>query len=544
MEPTWYSLLPPLITLALAFATRNIVASLGAGILSAALITAQGDIVEAVHLSATRFLATTELANIFDLTQFLHSDKLLIFIFLIFLGTIITLICHSGGAYAYGSHFRKKLTDGRAAETTSLLLSLCLFVDDYFSSITVGSVMRPITDTFKIPRAKLAFLVDSMGAPLCAFSPISSWGAAIVMQLSLAGISPLITGKTLIIADPFSVFLHMIFFNFHTIFIICATWFIVHRRISFGLMKKHETVAQKTGNLFNGKPPIEQKTRDVHETNIGSASLVDFVLPIITLFASVVFCMLYTGGFYLLGGTKSLFATFNESQSALSLCVGALITLIVTLALMIPRGKVTAKELPLISKEGFDLMFGAIKLLVFAWTLSSFLREDIQTGAYIAGLIPKSVSPIFLPPLFMLCGTFIAFSIGSAWGTMAILFPIALPMLTSMLGVATPIAAEEIPLLYPTLAAVLSGAVFGDHISPIADVTIMASSSAGAYHLDYISAQLGYALPVGIASLYSFIIAGCLSSYGIWIASSVGLTVGLILTFGMLEILNRLKNRA
>lgn len=541
MEPTFYSLIPPLLTLMLAFVTRNIMASLGAGIVAAGLISTHGNINEALSLIANRIISTTEITNIFEWNKLINSDKILIFIFLISLGIIITLICHSGGAHAYGTLFRRRLTDKRSAETSSLFLSSLLFIDDYFSSLTVGSVMRPITDQFAIPRVKLAFLVDSMAAPLCALSPISSWGAAIVMQLALAGIAQQSTGQTLIIGDPFSVYLHMILFNFHTLFIIAGTWFIVRRNISFGLMGQHERVARETGNLSNGKVSLEQRVRTADEENVSCASLIDFVLPIVTLFIGVIVCMLYTGGYHLLGGTQTLFSTFNEAKSALSLSIGSLIALVATLLLMVPRNKVKVRELPGISKEGFDLMFGAIKLLIFAWTLSSFLQQDLQTGAYLAQLIPTGVSPMLLPPLVMLCAALIAFSIGSAWGTMAILFPIALPLLTSMMGVTTPIAADQLPLLYPTLAAVLSGAVLGDHISPIADVTIMASSSAGAYHLDYIYAQFGYALPIAVASLCSFIMAGVMSSYGVWIASASGLAVGLALMVLLLELFNRLK---
>lgn len=544
MELSWYSLIPPIITLTLAFATRHILISLGAGIVASGLIISHGNLYQTITTVFTRFIETTEIQSLWHWDRLLTSDKLHMFIFLTFLGIVITLMSHAGGVYAFGRFFRSRITNKRGAETASLMLSSTLFIDDYFSLLAVGSVMRPLTDGYRIPRVKLAFLIDSVAVPLCALAPISSWGAAIVMQLGSAGISDQLSNNPLIIGDPFSVYLHMFLYNFHTIFLLCGVWFIVRRNISFGLMGEHEAVAVQTGNLFNGKEPREQRLCDVGNNNQETARLTDFTIPIVTLFVSVIGFMLYTGGYHLLGGTRSLFMTFNYAQSALSLCAGAMITLIVTLALYTLNGRVRRNDLGQLIVQGSLVMWSSIQLLVLAWTLSSFLRNDLQTGNYLAQLLPADASPALLPPLFMICAAVIAFAIGSAWGTMAILFPIALPLLTSLLGITTPAMASDVTLLYPTLAAILSGAVLGDHISPIADVTVMASSSAGAYHLDYIYAQFGYALPIALGSLAAFIVAGFTSSYGLLVSSGAGFVVGLSIALGLLELLNRMSTRS
>lgn len=543
MELSWFSLLPPIITLILAFTTRRIVASLLCGIAISALIATEFSFFEACKLASYRIITTSELNNIFSWKAFCKSESLFMFLFLIFLGIIITLVGHSGGATAYGNYCKKKLLKhNNAAEKvqiSSLLLSSLLALDDYFSSFTVGSVMQPLTDAYKIPRIKLAFLIDSMAAPLCALFPLSSWGAAIVTQLGQSGINETIQKTTLITNSPLMVYLTSIPFIFHSFFIIISAFFIIKMKISFGPMHQHELIAQTTGNLFAGKQTIAQRVRNATEKNKKNASLFDFIFPIITLFIVVIGAILYSGNWNGFGGQNNLFNACIKAPPMLGLFLGSGITLLATLGLFLGKRKITLYELPSIFKDGSKLMLSTIMMLILAWTLGSFMKTELLTGTYLASIMPTNMPVQLLPVLFSLLSALTSFSIGSAFGTMAIMFPIAIPMLLTLLNTTTPVDANQITMLFPLLGGIISGSVLGDHISPIADVTLLASSSAGAYHLDYIYAQFYYAIPVGCGTTFAFLIAGWTNHLGIWASLAISLSLGLSLSLGALWYLNK-----
>lgn len=543
MELSWLSLLPPVITLTLAFTTRRIVSSLLCGIGISAFIATEFAPYTAIKLTVFRMITTSEISNLSSLESFCKSESLFMFLFLIFLGIIITLVGHSGGATAYGNFCKEKLLKHTNADqkvqTSSLFLSSLLALDDYFSSFTVGSVMQPLTDTYKIPRIKLAFLIDSMAAPLCALFPLSSWGAAIVTQLGQSGINETIQKTTIISNSPLMVYLTSIPFIFHSFFIMISAFFIIKMKISFGPMHQHEQIAKQTGNLFAGKEGIAQRVRNATEENKKNASLFDFVFPIITLFILVIAAILYTGNWNGFGGENNLFNACIKAPPMLGLFIGSGITLIATLILFLGKQKVTIYELPSIFKDGSKLMLSTIMMLILAWTLGSFMRTDLLTGAYLASIMPTNMPVELLPVLFSLLSALTSFSIGSAFGTMAIMFPIAVPMLLSLLNTTIPIDAIQIPMLFPLLGGIVSGSVLGDHISPIADVTLLASSSAGAYHLDYIYAQFYYAIPVGCGTTLAFLLAGFTNHIGLWYSLIISFSLGLATALSILWYLNK-----
>ena len=266
MQNNWLSIIPPLIVLVLAFTTRRVILSLLCGIISAALILNNFAPYQSLKTVISKIWTTSELGSLTSWDAFKSNWSLFIFLFLLMLGMIIVLVNHSGGAYAYGNYIKKKLKTQKAVQTSSLTLSLLFFIDDHFSALTVGSVMHALTDRFNIARAKVAFLVDSMAAPLCILAPISSWAAYIIMQLKKSGVSSVAQNGTYVLADPFLVYLKTIPFIFYSIIMIASVWFLVRRNLSVGLMHKHEAIANKTGNLFAGKTPKSRTTKELNDS--------------------------------------------------------------------------------------------------------------------------------------------------------------------------------------------------------------------------------------------------------------------------------------
>jgi len=542
MEYGLFSLLPPFITLIFAFASHRILFSLTSGVIVAACIATHYSFIETIKMICNKIISVSGVTTLFSTTTFVQSEKPFMFLFLIFLGIIITLISHSGGAFAYGNYCKKKLekiaTPKINVQTSSLFLSCLLFIDDYFSSFTVGAVMQPLTDFYKIPRIKLAFLISSMAAPLCALFPLSSWGATIISQLTTSGITETIGKNSLIIASPLMVYLSSVPFIFHSFFIVLTAFFIVKNEIAFGPMLEHEKIAQKTGNLFAGKTAVTQRVRFAHEENKKRATLFDFIFPIVSLFVFIIGAILYSGDFFLFGGQNSFLESFIASPSMLGLFLGSFITLIFALIFFLFEKKVTIAEIPSIFYDGTMLMISTIGILILAFTLGSFMKNELQTGVYLASIVPTKLPITLLPFIFSTLAALIAFFIGSAFGTMVILFPIAIPMLLTLLQVQIPVPVSELSLLFPLVGGIISGSVLGDHISPIADVTFLASSSAGAHHLDYIKAQLYYVLPIGFISMLTSLLAGLTNNLGIfnsWLISFTIGTMGIAITLWFLN---------
>ena len=542
MQNSWLSLIPPLVVLLCGFATRRVIFSLLAGIVSAALIAANFSMYHSTVLIVNRLWHNCELWKFTSWNLFWTSWNAFICIFLFILAILVTLIAYSGGAYAYGRFARRRISDAKGAQTAALLLSVFLFIDDYFSSLTVGSVMHPLTDQFKVPRAKLAFLVDAMGAPLAILCPVSSWVAAIIGFLTENGVSLHLTTETFILADPFLVYIRIIPFLFYSFIIMGSAWFIVRHNISFGLMAQHEKIAQTTGNLFGGKKATRQKIRTAPEHNRRNASMTDFAVPVIILIISVIIGMLFSGGYYLFGGPHTLVIALQHANAAKALFVGGTIALGLCTFFFVIKSRIRLQEIPVLYWDGIKLMTPAIIILLLAWTLGDILRVDLLTGQYLASIVVGAVPMSLVPLLFFATAAATSFAIGSSWGTIAILFPIAIPMLITLSALHAPVQLEQLPVLFPVLGAIFSGAVLGDHISPISDTTIMSSTSTGSHHIDHVQTQMIYAMPALLATGLAFLLAGLLVPYGLIAASLIPATVGLSSSMLIFYLVNKKQN--
>lgn len=528
MQNTWLVLLPPIIVLISAFLTKRLHLSLIIGLVTASLIVTNGAFSDSALLIGKRLC-----------TQLQDPDNLYMYSFLLIIGILIALINQTGGAQAFAKTITKHLTNARSAETSSLLLSCTLFLDDYLSNLTAGYVMRPITDRFSIPRAKLAFLVHSMTGPLVILIPVSSWVAMITSQLDQAGVSTHNAVK--ILADPFYVYIKSIPFIFYSFLLIASIWFIVRRSISYGPMHKHHIIARTTGNLFGGKTPIKDLSDNPPSSN---SSIFDLVLPIITLIGSVIIGILYSGGYYLFGGTYTLIeALKNNNKTFTILFVASIVALGISLFFSLIRKKIMISTIPTLTKNGLQLMISPVLMLILAATLGLILRLDLHTGTYLAQLLLGSFSISLLPFMFFVVSLLTATITGTSWGAIALMLPIAIPMLTSFVSTTTPLLPAQIPILFPVLGAIFSGSVCGDHISPISETTIMASTSSGTYPIDHAHTQFPYTLPAIISSALAFVIVGLLINQNMWIMTLVPLGIGICCCFILLSLFNTMKQK-
>lgn len=516
MTYSWLVLIPPLLVLTLSLLFKQVIPSLIIGIVSGIFIASF--LLEKSPLS----IAVSCLSAQFEL------DTICIFSFLLILGTLIALINITGGTHAYAYTLQKKLRSKKSTETASILLSFCFLIDDFFSALTVGSIMRPLTDKFKIPRAKLAFLLDAMAAPLVILVPVSSWIATLTSQFEKAGISLQSYEKPIIIADPFITYIKVIPFIFYSFISICATIFIVRKSISFGPMEQQEREAEISGNLFGGKKPIKTHVELIEPRK---GSLIDFMIPLFSLIISIFGFLLYLGDFVGFGGKHSFIQAMVHSNIFLALFLGSLLALCINIIYTFYKQNITVSDFIPLLKAGIDIMGSAIIILFLAWTFSTLLKNDLHTGAYIAQILTGILTPVFLPVSFFIVSTITSIATGSSWGTIAVILPLAVPMLTSLANIPLPTNAENIPLLFPLLGAILAGAIAGDQISPIASTTLMSSSSSGCYHRDHVYTQFIYAIPSLIASFIAFIIAGYMihSHASLWTTALISLGIGISL---------------
>jgi Na+/H+ antiporter NhaC len=308
-------------------------------------------------------------------------------------------------------------------------------------------------------------------------------------------------------------------------------------------MYKHEKIAQETGNLFGGKTAPKYRMRKSHDRNIQNSSILDFLFPIGTLSVSVIGGLLYSGDFYLFGGQRSFMQALQSANAALSLFIAGIAMTTISLIYFLIRRKLHVHEIFSVCKEGIMLMAPSVLVLLLAWTFGDILREELRTGHYLAGLFTGSVREYLLPTMFFIASTLTSFSIGSAWGTMAIMFPIAIPMVISFLQQTVPVQPDQLSMLFPVLGAILSGGVLGDHVSPISDSTIMSSTGTGSYHIDHVETQLMYSMPPLIATGTAFIVAGLLIKATWYTSALISLTIGLTISFSTFTFINYLRKR-
>src|SRR5579859_6227170 len=387
--PSSLVLVPPLVVLTLSLVTKRIVESLFAGICVAACIASNYSLYTSSKLIVKKFMYQCGFFG------FIHGSNCLenmyLFGFLLLLGFFIALLTHTGGTLAYGKLINKNLRTHRNIESSSLILSLFCVIDDYFSILTVGSVMQRMATNFKIPHVKLAFLINSMGPTLSLLCPITSWSAMLLGQLSQAGISNNMNDNPAIIGDPFTMYLHIIPYVFYSFIIFSSTWFIVRRRISYGPMHEHEKIAEQTGNLFGGKEPLINNLEQSTETG----TLVDFLLPILLLMSSVVINILRSGHYF--GSKISIAHALSQANIFYSLCAGTFYAVIGSTAWYLITRKCSLRQLITISKAGFALMFQSIVVLLLANVFSDFIKNDLHTGEYVGQYLGSIISIPFLP---------------------------------------------------------------------------------------------------------------------------------------------------
>lgn len=486
MEATLWTLVPPLVAIALALITKEVYFSLLIGILSGALMFSGGNPLGA--------LETT-----FSIISDKVGGNINIIIFLVLLGMLVALMNKSGATRAYGNWAKKSIKSQRGALAATSALGVLIFVDDYFNCLTVGTVMRPVTDTHKISRAKLAYIIDATAAPVCIIAPISSWAAAVGSSLP--------EGSAL---DGFGLFLRTIPFNLYALLTLAMVVFLIISKIDFGSMakslKKEET---------EGIHAAESMDNLVAENEHGK--IIDLVIPIIVLIVLCIAAMLYTGG--ILDGVGVVDA-FADCDASLALAIGSFFAIIVTALMYLPRKVVSFKEFTQSLVDGFIAMVPAILILTLAWTLSGICSADyLNLGGYVSGIVESSkISLGLMPAIFFAVALGLAFATGTSWGTFGILIPIAM----SVFGT------DASQLMVITVSAILAGAVCGDHVSPISDTTILSSTGAQCNHIEHVSTQMPYAFLVAACCFVGYLVSG-FSGNGY-----VGLLVGAIALFVIL----------
>jgi len=516
MHYSWLSLLPPLVVIVIAALSRRLNIALLCGIISAALIVANGAPTDTALLLGTRFWS-----------QIIDIEKAYLYLFLISIGAMIALFNYTGCARAFAGIILKRIRSARAAQTSSIFLSLMLFIDDYLSILTTGFVMTNITDRFGIARVKLAFLIHSFAGSVTILAPVSSWVAAITTYLGQAGVSPLVSANTIVLSDPFYVYLSTIPFIFYSFLIIGSVLYIIKRDISYGPMQAYE---------FESAKQIRPLTHQPETVPHSDWAFLDLVLPLATLFLTVLIGIPIAGGY---PWVSFMEAIRQNNQTFLVMCLGGLIGLVVAFMLAHYRKTVSCNAYPALAKEGFISMKSSIIMILLAAVLGIMMREDLRAGEFLAQILLNATSLALLPALMYITSLITAIAIGSAWGTMALLIPLAIPMIATLSQLPAPIALSALPLLMPVLGAILSGAVCGNHVSPLADATIMTAVSTGVTPMQHFYTQLPYALPTIISCAFGFGLVGILMPLPLALNGVISLGCSMIMCLGMLEVGNK-----
>ena len=495
------SLLPPVLAVILALKTKEVYSSLIFGIIAGSLIYCSNSGGNPLVRPAAVTLEI--LSTKFDLK---------IAIFCALLGALISVINASGGIREYGKWARKKLQTRRKALFSTMFLGILIFIDDYFNCLTVGTVMKPVTDAQKISREKLAFIIDSTAAPICIIAPISSWAVAVSSNLTTKA-----AGE-----NPFMIFLSCIPWNFYAIFCLCFMMLIIALDFDFGPMRRAElTHQEKLAKGEEVQPPVSVP-EDCEVKSKPSGTVGDILIPIGCLIAATVLAMLSTGGFWKEGEAYHEVAlAMGNSDPSFSLILGALAGLLAAFFKYIPRRISTMADFMKHAVTGAQNMLPAIIILMLAWTLSGITRELLEAPKFIASLVSadNGIAVSLLPAFaFMLAG-FLSFSIGTAWGTFGILIPIIISIFEAVFP-GNPVD------LYIMLAATLAGSVFGDHCSPISDTTILSSAGAGCEHVNHVSTQLPYSMFIAMVSLLGYVTAGFTRSLSLSLLVSLAALVG------------------
>ena len=485
---TFMSLAPPVIAIVLALVTKEVYSSLFIGVLAGALLYSNFKPIAAIDAIVNEGL----IANVGD------SWNAGILIFLVLLGIMVALVNAAGGSAAFGRWAKTHVKTRVGAQLATFALGVLIFIDDYFNCLTVGSVMRPVTDSHKISRAKFSYIIDATAAPICMIAPISSWAAAVTS----------VVGEE----NGLSYFVRAIPYNFYSLLTIVMIVTIALMKLDYGPMARHELNAMN-GDLFSDEGHVD----DIDEEVSPKGKVLDLVLPVLLLIASCVIGMIYTGGFFTAdsGCYLNLATAFANSDASAGLSWGALIAVIFTIIYLVLRRVITFKTAMNAIPKGFTAMVPAIIILVFAWTLGSLTRGMLGADIFVKTAIGGAAEALssFLPAVIFLIAYGLAFATGTSWGTFGILLPIVITVFGS----------GEILII--AMSACLAGAVCGDHCSPISDTTIMASAGAQCNHVNHVSTQLPYALTVAGVSTVAYILAGFIRNWMIVLPIAIVLMI-------------------
>ncbi len=505
---TFWALVPPIVAIALALITKETFSSLFVGIFVGALLLAlqSGDIANIINYMVLGKLGEGDDASMVGfIAAIADSWNAGIFIFLVMLGIMVALVNAAGGSVAFGRWAAARVKSRVGALIATFFLGVLIFIDDYFNCLTVGAVMRPVTDAERISRAKLSYIIDATAAPICMIAPISSWAAAVSSTASdlNSGVSGI------------QLFIQAIPYNFYSLLTIVFVIAICLMGFDYGPMAKAELAAYRDGELgsLGNEEAVEKK----------NASLIDLILPIVVLIVFCVIGMMYVGGFWdpEADGYMDLAVAFGDTDASIGLPWGSIIALVVTFLYLLIRRVVSFKEATECFVSGFKAMVPAMLILTFALTLK-LATGALGADAFVHDALEGAAEGLYmmLPAIIFLVALFLAFSTGTSWGTFGILIPIVVAVFD-----------PSSTLLTIGISACLAGAVCGDHISPISDTTIMASAGANVNHLEHVSTQVPYALTVAAVSFVCFIIAGFVQN---WI---ICLVIGIVLTVGILIVL-------
>ena len=469
VKNTAWALTPPIIAISLALITKEVYSSLFLGMLTGALLNVGFDPVAGIN-------------QLFpDGVMAVLADKwnVGILVFLVILGTMVQLMNRTGGSTAFGAWAANRIKNREGAQLSTMLLGCLIFIDDYFNCLTVGSVMRPVTDKHRISRAKLAYLIDSTAAPICIIAPISSWAAAV---------SGFVKGE-----NGISIFVQSIPYNFYALLTLFMIVCIILLKTDYGPMLAQEDIARKGGDVTASDG---EKTIECTSGERPSGKVSDLVVPVIFLIVGCVIGMIYTGGFF---QDKSFVAAFAVSNASVGLVMGSSVALIITIAYYLVRRSLSFSECMDCLPDGFKQMVPAMLILTFAWTLKS-MTDNLGAATYVAAIMGHSANGLmgFLPAIIFLVATGLAFASGTSWGTFGILIPIVVSCFQDV----------DPQLMIISISACMAGAVCGDHCSPISDTTIMSSAGAQCDHLLHVTTQLPYALTVASVSFLTFLVAG------------------------------------
>lgn len=477
---TVFALLPPVIAIGLALITKEVYTSLLAGIITGGLLYSNFNL----ELMINTIFFQEDGGMVYKLADAWNVG---ILVFLVMLGILVSMLNKAGGSAAFGKWASKHIKTRIGAQISVMILGVLIFVDDYFNCLTVGSVMRPVTDRHKVSRAKLSYIIDATAAPVCIIAPISSWAAAVTSSV------PEDSG-----INGFAVFLQTIPYNLYAILTLVMVFLVTVLMVDFGPMKKHEMNAI-AGDLFTtpGRPYEGNEEEVINE----KAHVLDLILPVAVLIASCIVAMVYTGGFF---EGASFVNAFAASDASVGLVLGGAVTLVFTFIYYMMRDVLSFEEFAKCIPEGFQSMIAPILILTMAWTLSG-MTNLLGAKYFVADLVANSASAMqgFLPMIIFLVAAFLAFATGTSWGTFSILIPIVIGVF------------PEGQMMVISIASCLAGAVCGDHCSPISDTTIMASAGGHCEHVNHVVTQLPYVLVVGSVCMVGYLLIGIFKAVGL-----------------------------